>query len=239
MSGVKTPRRRRHAPGPFKIAIPSPNAFLGLHQPGVTDRAYEGRRALLDDLVRLCAREVQDVVREGAAYVQLDTDTDVYGRALAQSVLETGCGEAGAADAVAAENEVLAAARAAGVVTGVHIRRASTGLRADALGELLLGLCDADRLLLDFGEDDPDAFELLRLAPRGKTVVLGLVPTSGESLPHRDALRRRIDRAARFIDLEHLAISPQAGFAPGARVGEDDQKRKLELVAETARAVWG
>ena len=78
--------------------------------------------------------------------------------------------------------------------------------------------------------------------PKGKIVVLGLVSTKVPELESVDDLKRRIDAAAKFVPLEQLAISPQCGFASdvvGNMISEDDQKRKLERVVETARQVWG
>ena len=85
-------------------------------------------------------------------------------------------------------------------------------------------------------------FEPLRYVPKGKIVVLGLVSTKVPELESVDDLKRRIDAAAKFVPLEQLAISPQCGFASdvvGNLISEDDQKRKLERVVETARQVWG
>ena len=73
-------------------------------------------------------------------------------------------------------------------------------------------------------------------------VVLGLVTTKFEQLEDQDALCRRIDAAARYVPLERLALSPQCGFASlmeGNRITPDAQRRKLELVANTARKIWG
>ena len=78
--------------------------------------------------------------------------------------------------------------------------------------------------------------------PRGKTVVLGLISSKVPQLETQDQLRRRIDEAAQYVAMEHLALSPQCGFAstaPGNMLTWDEQRRKLELVVETARQVWG
>jgi 5-methyltetrahydropteroyltriglutamate--homocysteine methyltransferase len=77
--------------------------------------------------------------------------------------------------------------------------------------------------------------------PKGKKVVLGLVSTKTPVLEDKDALKRRVDEAARHVPLDNLCLSPQCGFASsevGNKLTEDDQKRKLELVAETAREIW-
>ena len=78
--------------------------------------------------------------------------------------------------------------------------------------------------------------------PRDKTVVLGLVTTKSGELEDADLLRRRIDAAARYVPLERLCLSPQCGFSSthhGNALSEDEQWRKLELVVEVARSVWG
>ena len=99
-----------------------------------------------------------------------------------------------------------------------------------------------DTFLLQYDTERSGGFEPLRLVPRNKTVVLGLVTTKEPKLESQDELRRRIDEAARYIPIENLALSPQCGFASvaaGNLLSIDDQWRKLELVVETARKVWG
>ena len=82
----------------------------------------------------------------------------------------------------------------------------------------------------------------MRFVPAGKTVVLGLISSKDPTLESQDALMRRIDGAAKYLPLENLAISPQCGFAstaPGDMLTWDEQRRKLELVVDTAWKVWG
>ena len=91
--------------------------------------------------------------------------------------------------------------------------------------------------------DTPRAGDLkpLRFVPKNKGVVLGLVSSKTPLLESMDMLRRRIDEATRFIDLDRLAISPQCGFATtvaGNRVSEADQRAKLRLVVEAAQTIW-
>ena len=92
--------------------------------------------------------------------------------------------------------------------------------------------------------DSPRAgnFEPLRFVPKGKMVVLGLVTTKFPELEKKDELKRRIDEAAKFIDIDQLALSPQCGFAStllGNKVTVDDEKRKLALIVELADEIWG
>jgi len=112
----------------------------------------------------------------------------------------------------------------------------------DVIAERLFGSLDVDRFLLEFDDQRSGGFEPLRFVPAGKTVVLGLVTTKDAKLEAQDDLRRRIDQAARYVPLERLALSPQCGFASvaaGNLLSMDQQWRKLELVADTARKVWG
>jgi len=99
-----------------------------------------------------------------------------------------------------------------------------------------------DRFLLEFDDERSGGFEPLRFVPAAKTVVLGLVTTKDAKLESQDDLRRRIDEATSYVPLERLAISPQCGFASvaaGNLLSMDEQWRKLELVADTARKIWG
>ncbi len=111
----------------------------------------------------------------------------------------------------------------------------------DAIAERLFTELPHDRFLLEYDSPRAGSFAPLRFVPKGKVVVLGLISTKVADMEKVDALRSRIDEAAKFIPLEQLAISPQCGFASdvvGNLLTPDDQKRKLELVAETARQVW-
>ena len=110
------------------------------------------------------------------------------------------------------------------------------------IAEKLFGLWNVDRFLLEYDDERSGDFEPLRQVPHGKTVVLGLINTKNARIESQDDLRRRIDEAARYIPVENLAISPQCGFASvaaGNLISMDDQWRKLERVADTARKVWG
>ncbi|MGH6784857.1 MAG: 5-methyltetrahydropteroyltriglutamate--homocysteine S-methyltransferase, partial [Sphingomicrobium sp.] len=95
--------------------------------------------------------------------------------------------------------------------------------------------------MLEYDTPRAGGFEPLRFVPKDKVVVLGLVSTKTPEMETLDGLQRRIEQASKFIPVEQLAISPQCGFASdviGNLISYDDQKRKLELVAQTARRVW-
>jgi 5-methyltetrahydropteroyltriglutamate--homocysteine methyltransferase len=96
--------------------------------------------------------------------------------------------------------------------------------------------------LLEYDDDRSGGFEPLRFVPDDKIVVLGLITSKQPRLERREDLLGRIEEAARYVPLERLALSPQCGFASttaGNRLTEDDQRRKLELLVDTAEHVWG
>jgi 5-methyltetrahydropteroyltriglutamate--homocysteine methyltransferase len=111
----------------------------------------------------------------------------------------------------------------------------------DAIAERLFNELPHDRFMLEYDSPRAGSFEPLRFVPKGRVVVLGLISTKVPQLETIDDLKHRIAEAAKYLPLDQLAISPQCGFASdvvGNLVSEDDQRRKLELVAETARQVW-
>ena len=135
-----------------------------------------------------------------------------------------------------------------GVTFGIHLCRGNQHSmwhregKYDAIAERLLNELPHDRIMLEYDTPRAGSFEPLRFLPKGKTVVLGLVSTKTPEMETVDGLRRRIDEATKYVPLEQIAISPQCGFASdivGNKVSEDDQRRKLSLLAETARLVWG
>jgi 5-methyltetrahydropteroyltriglutamate--homocysteine methyltransferase len=112
----------------------------------------------------------------------------------------------------------------------------------DPIAERLFTELRYDTFLLEYDTDRAGGFEPLRFMPKGKTVVLGLITTKSGALESQTDLLKRIDDAARYVPIENLALSPQCGFAssvPGNPLTDDEQRRKLELVASTARQAWG
>ena len=98
------------------------------------------------------------------------------------------------------------------------------------------------RFLLEYDDERSGTFEPLKHVPDDRIVVLGLVSSKQARLEAAEELKSRIDDASRYVSLDRLALSPQCGFAStheGNRLSADDQRRKLELVAKTAREIWG
>jgi 5-methyltetrahydropteroyltriglutamate--homocysteine methyltransferase len=111
----------------------------------------------------------------------------------------------------------------------------------DAIAEKLFATMAVDRFLLEYDDDRSGTFEPLRLVPRDRTVVLGLISSKKPQLEKADDIARRIHEAARYFPLENLALSPQCGFAStmeGNLLTEEEQWAKLRLVADVARRVW-
>jgi 5-methyltetrahydropteroyltriglutamate--homocysteine methyltransferase len=112
----------------------------------------------------------------------------------------------------------------------------------DPIAERVLRQTRFNRFLLEYDDDRSGTFEPLRFVPEDRVVVMGLVTTKNARLETQDELERRIEQAAKIVPLERLALSPQCGFAStweGNRISPDTQRSKLELVAKTAKAVWG
>ena len=256
LTARELPFLRRAAQKPFKITLPAPSNFIvASYKHGVTDKFYPTPADLLADLVAIVRDEVEWLVSEGVSYIQFDApyyshylDPRQRERMRAEGrdpdrELETG---------IAADNEALAAAaqlagESACPTLALHVCRGNSRSRwyteggYDAVAEKLFQTMNVDRFLLEYDTERCGGFEPLRLVPRGKTVVLGLITTKEARLESPDELRRRIDEAARFVPLENLALSPQCGFASvaaGNLLSMDDQWRKLALVVETARRVW-
>jgi 5-methyltetrahydropteroyltriglutamate--homocysteine methyltransferase len=112
----------------------------------------------------------------------------------------------------------------------------------DYVAEALFSELKVDGFFLEYDDARSGGFEPLRFVPKGKIVVLGLVTTKRGALEDKDALKRRIDAAAKYAPLEQLCLSPQCGFSSsveGNALTIDEQIAKLRLVTETAREVWG
>jgi 5-methyltetrahydropteroyltriglutamate--homocysteine methyltransferase len=260
--GVRAPlRRRRHATAEEfaylrgrahaipKVTLTSPSLYANLWSPEHSLDAYRTLDAFLEDVAALLREEVAELARLGCTYVQLDAPhypllVDPATRGFYERQgwdvdrwLDRG---------IELDNHVMRGHP--GVTFGFHLCRGNQGSRWLAAGgyepiarRVFAGI-EAHRLLLEYDDDRSGSFEPLAEVPDDRMVVLGLVTTKS---PHRetvDQLERRVADAARHVGLERLAISPQCGFATsviGNALTPEDERAKLELVARTARRVWG
>jgi 5-methyltetrahydropteroyltriglutamate--homocysteine methyltransferase len=112
----------------------------------------------------------------------------------------------------------------------------------DFVAEALFTRLEVDGFFLEFDDERSGGFAPLRFVPPGKLVVLGLVTTKKGALEDKDQLKRRIDEASKYVDLDQLCLSPQCGFSStveGNTLTREEQFAKLRLIVETAREVWG
>jgi 5-methyltetrahydropteroyltriglutamate--homocysteine methyltransferase len=112
----------------------------------------------------------------------------------------------------------------------------------EPVADILFNQLNVNGYFMEYDTERAGGFEPLRLVPKNKTVVLGLVTSKSGALESKDAIKRRIDQAAKFVDIDQLALSPQCGFASteeGNILTEDEQWAKLRRVVEIAEEVWG
>jgi 5-methyltetrahydropteroyltriglutamate--homocysteine methyltransferase len=201
------------------------------------------------DVVVLEQRIIQELVEAGCRYVHIDAPGfTAYADepSLATMRARGEDPEINLSRSIAAEAAVVSGFD--DVTFGIHLCRGNQRSMwhregtYDAIAERLFNELPHDRFLLEYDSPRAGTFEPLRYLPKGKIVVLGLISTKVPELESVDGLKRRIDAATRYVDLGQLALSTQCGFASdvvGNLISEDDQKRKLERVVETARQVWG
>jgi 5-methyltetrahydropteroyltriglutamate--homocysteine methyltransferase len=249
----EAPFLKQHAPGPFKVCTPAAMQHaVSRYRPGVTDKFYPTIYDMLQDLAKIMRDEVQTLIDEGASYIQLDAPSysTFYDPRRRELLEQSGVDAAAAFDAaIAADNALIQGIkRSADVVIGIHFcrgnKRSAWGAEGsyEPIAEKAFGSLKMDRYLFEFDTERAGGFEPLRFVPKGKTVVLGLITTKEPRLEAEDELLRRIEEASKFVPLENLAVSTQCGFASAASgnlLSWDDMRRKLELVANTARKVWG
>ena len=244
---------KEHAPGSFKMTMPAATYVTTRgYKPGVTDRAYASRVDVLADAATIIGAELQALASEGVPYLQLDNPhyPDYISEDRRQQWRSLGVDpDQALREDIAADNASVASLDRSRVTVGMHLCRGNGPMGRwhteggyERIAEAVFGGIAVDRFLLEYDSERAGGFEPLRFMPRGKTVVLGLVTTKSPVLESQDELLRRIEEASRYVPVEDLALSPQCGFAStlvGNPLTWDDQRRKLELVVQTAHKVWG
>lgn len=252
LTGHELPFLKKNAQRPYKVTLPAPSNFIvSSYKPGITDKFYPSRAALLKELAEIIRDEARWLVSQGVNYIQLDAP--YYSHYLDPRQRERFRQHGADPDdefekTVAGDNEALREIPRDLVTLALHVCRGNSRSRwyteggYNAIAEKLFETLEVDTFLLEYDSDRAGGFEPLRLVPSGKNVVLGLITTKESKLESQDALCRRIEQAAKYVPLDRLALSPQCGFASvaaGNLLSADDQWRKLELVAQIARRVWG
>ncbi len=241
----------KHTSRTPKVTMPTPSSVLFYRGEQAADRSvYPDLDTLYADLVEVYRAELRALAAKGSRYVQLD---EVPVAMLCDpKVREAAKARGDDPDALVKLYidliNAVVADRPAGMTIGVHLCRGNYKGQWMAEGgyapvaERLFSTAQVDAFFLEYDSPRAGDFRPLAAVPAGKKVVLGLVSTKTPETPAADALVDRIEEASRFVKLEHLSISPQCGFASsvgGNPVTVDDERRKLGLVSEVARRVWG
>ncbi len=243
---------KKHSPGCIKMTLPSATQFPAISfKRSVTDKVYKDHSELLWDIVAIMKTELARLSSEGVKYIQIDAPRYSYfmdpkWRDWIRTEMKVEP-DALLDESICADNACFEAARRPGVTLAMHLCRGNNRSHwyaeggYDSIAEKLFTTMAVDRFLLEYDDERSGTFEPLRLVPRNKTVVLGLISSKKAQLENADDIARRIDEASRYFPTENLALSPQCGFAStmeGNLLTEDEQWAKLRLVADVARRVW-
>jgi 5-methyltetrahydropteroyltriglutamate--homocysteine methyltransferase len=235
-----------------KVTIPSPTLlhFRG-GRAAVDGVAYPDMEEFYADLARVYQEEIADFAAAGCRYLQIDETNFAYlCDPLLRAQVRENIGEDPARLPALYARLINAAIskRPEDMTVCIHICRGNNQSAWVAEGgyepvaEELFNAVDVDGYFLEYDSPRAGDFKPLRYVPKGKIVVLGLVSTKRPELETKDELKRRIDEAARYVALDQLALSPQCGFSStvqGNKVTVDDEIKKLRLVVDVAREVWG
>jgi len=234
---------------PVKVSLVGPDRIVQRFDYQNSKSVYWSVDDFIADVVRIEREMIRSLVDAGCRYVQIDAPSyTAYVDAPSLEEMKARAEDPmkSLARSIQADNEILRLFD--GVTFGIHLCRGNQRSMwhregsYDAIADTIFNGLRHDRFLLEYDSPRAGTFEPLRFVPKDKVVVLGLVSTKVPELEKVDDLKRRIDQAAKYIALDQLALSPQCGFASdvvGNLISEDDQKRKLEIVVETARQVWG
>jgi 5-methyltetrahydropteroyltriglutamate--homocysteine methyltransferase len=218
------------------------------YDPEKSKGAYKTRDEYLADIVNVSRREVEELVRLGCTYIQIDAPQYA---ALLDPKMREGYRQRGSDPeelidrCIELDNAIIHGHP--GITFAMHICRGNNQSKFYAEGDYepisrIFEKTLFNRFLLEYDDARSGGFEPLRHLPEDRVAVLGLVSTKKPRLETDDEVKRRIEEASRFVPLERLALSPQCGFAStmeGNRITPDDQRRKLELVGRVAKSVWG
>lgn len=235
-----------------KVTIPSPTMlhFRG-GRAGISKDAYpELEPAFYDDVAKAYGDELRSLYEAGCRYVQMDDTNLAYlcDEKMREAARQRGDDPNELPHRYAKFINKVVAQKPEGMLLGMHLCRGnfkSTHAAAgnyEPVAEALLKEMDIDAYFMEYDDERSGDFRPLRYLAKGKTVVLGLVTTKFGQLEDKDALKRRIDEAAKYAPMEQLALSPQCGFSStvhGNNIAVEDQRNKLRLVIDTAREMWG
>ena len=234
-----------------KITIPAPSAIYGRPMPTPIDKkTYPTMDRFWDDLGNAYKKAVRGFADAGCRYLQLD---EVFIAMLCdpkyrEQMTKRGDDPEKLGPLYASLINAAMSDIPSDMTITMHLCRGnykSTFMGSggyDAEADVLFNQTNVHGYFMEYDTERAGSFEPLRLLPKGKTVVLGLVTTKTGKLESKDDLKRRIDDAAKYVDIEQLCLSGQCGFASteeGNTLSEDEQWAKLRLIVEVADEVWG
>ena len=234
-----------------KITIPAPSALYGRPaRPPIDGKIYPNLDQMFDDLGQAYRKAVRAFADQGCRYLQLD---EVFIAMLCDPKYRQQMKDRGDDPEKIGElygdliNTAMSDIPSDMTIT-MHLCRGnykstfmgSGGYEAEQ--EILFNRIKVHGYFMEYDSDRAGGFEPLRLVPKDRQIVLGLVTTKTGRLESKDDLKRRIDKAAKYISLDHLCLSPQCGFASteeGNTLAEEEQWAKLKMIVEVAQEVWG
>ncbi len=239
-------RARTKHPG--KVTLISAQQAAAYYAPDKSQGAYATMDAYLADVVDVLREEVQELIRLGCTYIQIDAPQ--YAGLIDPNIREGYKQRGNDPDklldrCIELDNAVIG--DHPGITFGIHLCRGNNQSKFYASGgydpiAAVFERTKFSRFLLEYDDERSGGFEPLKHVPEDRTVVLGLVTTKKPRMESKEELKQRIQEAAKYVPLERLALSTQCGFASteaGNLISEAEQEAKLRLVAETAREVWG
>jgi 5-methyltetrahydropteroyltriglutamate--homocysteine methyltransferase len=237
--------------GTPKFTMPSPAMLHARSDREALKKAYPNLDNFWEDITKAYREEIADLYKAGCRYLQIDDTTiAMWGDPKVQESFKK-LGDDPKRDAEMYTAAVNAAIRDVpdDMTVAIHTCRGNfkstwlaSGGYADFVAERVFTGLDVDGFFLEYDDERSGGFEPLRLVPKGKKVVLGLVSSKLPELEAKDTLKRRIDAAAKYVPMENLCLSPQCGFSSthhGNNLTVEQEKAKLKLCIDTAREIWG
>jgi 5-methyltetrahydropteroyltriglutamate--homocysteine methyltransferase len=233
----------------IKVTLPSPSLYANFWSPELSMEAYPTLDDFLEDVAEILREEVEELVRLGATYIQLDAPH--YPLLLDPRTREFYEGRGWDFDrwmsrGIELDNHVTG--EHPGVTFAFHLCRGNQGSRwlvsgsYEPLARRIFERIGAERLMLEYDDERSGGFEPLAYVPEDKIAVLGLVTTKTPQQEEPEELEARLREASGFVPLERLALSSQCGFATsviGNAISVEDEEHKLRTIVETAERVWG
>jgi len=245
------------AAAPVKVTVLGPDRITQRFKWETSLSVYKGLDEFVEDVVQIERQIIAELVNAGCKYIQIDAPgyTAYVDKISLERMRRRGEDpERNFQRSIEADNALIEGF--SGVTFGIHICRGNartidpaTGKLVpqwhregayDAIGEKLFNTLKHQRILLEYDSERAGGFEPLRLVPKDKFIVLGLVSTKSSDMESIDELKQRIDQASEFLPLEQLALSPQCGFGgiDSKVLSEDEMWKKLATIVETAEQIW-